>query len=215
MREQAVEAKLTDNLVPRLDQIFAGLESDGRVEMQYEGLADHKVSSVRKVHVRYDGTDTALIVDYGTPVDISKRFEHAHWRRFGFIGADKALVVEAASVEVIGAGDVGDDLVALSPSDDAPSYSDKRVGQVDMYTANATHDGETQCKAPIFKRDQLAPGSYVVGPAIIVEANSTIVVEPGWRAELTARNDIVLSRVTPLARSTAVGTQSCRTPAIQ
>ncbi|TDJ72539.1 MAG: 5-oxoprolinase [Proteobacteria bacterium] len=207
MREQAVEAKLTDNLVPRLDQIFAGLESDGRVEMQYQGLADHKVSSVRKVHVRYDGTDTALIVDYGTPVDISKRFEHAHWRRFGFIDSDKALVVEAASVEVIGAGDVGDDLVALSPSDDAPSYSDKRVGQVDMYTANATHDGETQCKAPIFKRDQLAPGSYVVGPAIIVEANSTIVVEPGWRAELTARNDIVLSRVTPLARSTAVGTQ--------
>ena len=207
MREQAVEAKLTDNLVPRLDQIFAGLESDGRVEMEYQGLADHEVSSVRKAHVRYDGTDTALIVDYGTPVDISKRFEHAHRRRFGFIDPDKALVIEAASVEVIGAGDVRDDLVALSPSDDASSYSDKCVDQVDMYTANATHDGETQCKAPIFKRDQLAPGNYVVGPAIIVEANSTIVVEPGWSAELTARNDIVLSRVTPLARNTAVGTQ--------
>ena len=207
MREQAVEATLTDNLVPRLDQIFAGLESDGRVEMEYQGLADHEVSSVRKAHVRYDGTDTALIVDYGTPIDISKRFEHAHRRRFGFIDPDKALVIEAASVEVIGAGDVRDDLVALSPSDDASSYSDKCVDQVDMYTANATHDGETQCKASIFRRDQLAPGNYVVGPAIIVEANSTIVVEPGWSAELTARNDIVLSRVTPLARNTAVGTQ--------
>ncbi len=207
MREQAVEAKLANNLVPRLDQIFAGLESDGRVEMEYQGLADHEISSVRKVHVRYDGTDTALIVDYGTPVDISKRFEHAHRRRFGFIDPDKALVVEAASVEVIGVGDVRDDLVALSPSDDASSYSGKCVDQVDMYTANATHDGETQCKASIFTRDQLAPGNYVVGPAIIVEANSTIVVEPGWSAELTARNDIVLSRVTPLARSTAVGTR--------
>ncbi|MFQ5546587.1 MAG: hydantoinase/oxoprolinase family protein, partial [Acidiferrobacterales bacterium] len=207
MREQAVEAKLTDNLVPRLDQIFADLDSDGRVEMEYQGLADHEVASVRKVHVRYDGTDTALIVDYGAPVDISKYFEHAHRRRFGFIDPDKALVVEAASVEVIGAGDVRDDLVALSPSDDASSYSDKCADQVDIYTANTTHDGETQCEAPIFRRDQLAPGSYVVGPAIIVEPNSTIVVEPGWSAELTARNHIVLSRVTPLARSTAVGTQ--------
>ncbi|MFQ5937600.1 MAG: hydantoinase B/oxoprolinase family protein, partial [Acidiferrobacterales bacterium] len=62
-------------------------------------------------------------------------------------------------------------------------------------------------ETPVFYRHQLTAGLALEGPAIIIEANSTIVVEPGWSAELTHRNHLVLTRVVPLAREAAVGTE--------
>src|SRR5260370_23095059 len=60
--------------------------------------------------------------------------------------------------------------------------------------------------AAVYVRDQLASGHRVAGPAIVIEPHQTIVVEDGWRAEVTTKNHLVLTRVTPLARGHAVGT---------
>ena len=55
-------------------------------------------------------------------------------------------------------------------------------------------------------RAALTAGHEVAGPAIIVEPNQTIVVEPGWRAEVTAKDHIVMRRVEPLPARMAIGT---------
>ncbi len=70
-----------------------------------------------------------------------------------------------------------------------------------MYCDGASHD------SPIYDRDVLSPGVKIAGPAIIAEKNATTVVEPGWQAEVTARNHLVLKRIVPLARKAAIGTQ--------
>ena len=62
--------------------------------------------------------------------------------------------------------------------------------------------------AAIFLRDQLAPGHQIAGPAIIIEPHQTVVVEDGWRAEVTAKNHLVLERAVPLTRGHAIGTQA-------
>src|SRR5205085_12126632 len=59
-----------------------------------------------------------------------------------------------------------------------------------------------------FTRDQLAPGHKVAGPAIVMEPHQTIVLEDGWRAEITAKNHLVLERVVALKRQSAIGTQA-------
>ena len=69
-----------------------------------------------------------------------------------------------------------------------------------MYAAGAWHD------TPVYDREDLLPGDLLEGPAIIIEPTSTTVVDPGWRAELTARNHLSLARVVPLERAAAVGT---------
>ena len=51
------------------------------------------------------------------------------------------------------------------------------------------------------------PGNRVTGPAIVREQTATTVVEPGWQAELTAKSHLVLTRVVPLERTFAVGTE--------
>jgi 5-oxoprolinase (ATP-hydrolysing) len=208
IREQAVEVHLSDKLVPELDQLLARMESDGRDEMRRQGVSADRLSSVRKVHVRYDGTDTALLADYGTPAEIAENFAREHRRRFGFVQPDRALVVEAASVEIIGAGDVSDDLAATLGEDSGRRDRTREpVAEVEMYTSNAARNGERAFKTPILYRGQLTADAPLAGPAIIIEPNSTIVVEPGWRAELTSRNHLILQRAVPLARTAAVGTE--------
>ena len=65
MREQSVEARLADDLMPELERVLGGIERTGRAEMQAQGVDEENISVVRKLHIRYDGTDTALLVDYG------------------------------------------------------------------------------------------------------------------------------------------------------
>ncbi len=58
-----------------------------------------------------------------------------------------------------------------------------------IFTKGAWHD------APVFLREGLAPGRRVQGPALIIEAHQTVMVEPFWQAEITPRNDLLLTRV--------------------
>jgi len=208
MREQSVEAQLNDDLMPELERVLGGIEHTGRAEMQAQGVDEEHISILRKLHIRYDGTDTALLVDYGERTAISSRFESAHHRRFGFVHTDRMLIVEAASVEVIGAGDVVGDMAGdMQWQGDGQDRTGEPLAHGDIYTVNAAQNGEESLKAPIFSRDQLLVGHPIEGPGIIIEANSTIVIEPGWCAHLTERNHLILTRVTAFARMAAVGTQ--------
>ena len=47
----------------------------------------------------------------------------------------------------------------------------------------------------MFLRDGLAAGMRIEGPALIIEAHQTVVVEPGWQAEVTAKNHLLLTRI--------------------
>ena len=66
----------------------------------------------------------------------------------------------------------------------------------------------TGIEAGILRREALRPGHRVAGPALIIEPNQTVVVEPGWAAAITDRNHIVLRRVAPRPKLQAVGTDA-------
>jgi 5-oxoprolinase (ATP-hydrolysing) len=71
-----------------------------------------------------------------------------------------------------------------------------------MYTGGTWH------ATPLHRREKLGPGAQVAGPAIIAEANATTVVEPGWRAEATPLDHLVLERVVPREKRAALGTEA-------
>jgi 5-oxoprolinase (ATP-hydrolysing) len=70
-----------------------------------------------------------------------------------------------------------------------------------MFTGGKYH------ATPVFRRDALQPGDKVRGPAIIAEANATTVVEPGWQAEVTPLDHIVLERIEARPERHAMGTK--------
>ncbi len=198
MREKAVEARLTDALMPELERTLEALAQDGHAEMRRQGIPADKIEVQRKLHLKYEGTDSAMVVDFGARAEAVAAFTTAHRQRYGFMMADKAVIVEAAAVEVIGHTETADDPVK---GEAGKRPSPPPLARAPMYAGGASHD------TPIYGRDTLEPGMRLPGPAIIAEKNATTIVEPGWTAEVTARDHLVLRRRTPLKRESAVGTQ--------
>ena len=197
IREQAVEAPLADALVDSLESSFDALEEKAREETRNQGIPEDRLRTMRKVHLKYEGTDTTHVIDHGTRPEIVARFEESHRQRYGFVMPEKRHVVEAISVEVLGETDAADDPVYPMPADPGEPDEMARVG---MFAAEERHD------APVYDRDRMTPGQAVDGPAVIVESTATTVVEPGWRAEMTERAHLVLRRVKAKPKRVAVGT---------
>jgi 5-oxoprolinase (ATP-hydrolysing) len=199
LRESQVEASLDAATSAEIERRLAALEQDGRAELLRQDVDPAAVSSLRKVHIRYEGTDTAFLVDFDGLAEMRANFEAQHEQRFGFIAEGRKLMVEAISVEVIGATETTVDPERDWPAEAAPA---EPIDHVRMFSGGEHHD------TPMYHRDHLIPGQQIDGPAIIVETTGTVVVEPGWQAETNRRAHLVLSRVKPLPKREAVGTEA-------
>jgi 5-oxoprolinase (ATP-hydrolysing) len=201
MREQATEAPLTAGLAARLPGLAAPLEADARAEILAEGVPVQRITVAHRAHLRYEGTDTAVIVPVGSLEEMTAAFEAEYSRRFSFLMPDKPVIVEAVSVEVTGAADelgAGADTTARSDLED--KTQPERAARVPMFVAGAW------AQVDLFARAGLRPGHAIDGPAIITEELATTVLEPGWQAVVTDRNDLLLSRVVARPRPQGVGT---------
>jgi len=199
MREQQVEVPFNVEAPVALVETYKALTAEAEAEVLDQGVHPDRIRQVKKVQLRYEGTDSPLQVDYGTLEEMQEAFEAAHKQRFGFIASERKLVVEAVSVEVIGSTEE----VADPERETAPGAREAEpLTRVPAHFAGQTHD------TALFDRDALLPGQKIDGPAIIREATATTVVEPGWQAELTRRGHLVLTRVEPRPKTEAVGTEA-------
>ena len=106
LKEQAIEAPLTTVTLPLLAQAFDVLTQAGQGELVEQGIAVKQIQVLLKVHLRYEGTDSALLVAWDTLAMMRSQFEQAYQQRYGFAMQHKALIVEAVSVEAIGQGEM-------------------------------------------------------------------------------------------------------------
>jgi 5-oxoprolinase (ATP-hydrolysing) len=203
-RQQAIEEPLGDAALASIETLGERLGVDARAEVMGQGVPGGDVTTHIRAHIRYAGTDTALVVPTAAAAKraalarLRAAFEAAHKARFGFIDPAKALVVEAVSVEAVGGGAKFSE--SKLTATEVPLPAPRR--RTRFFSGGAWRD------ATVFIRDQLAPGHTVAGPAILIEPHQTVVVEEGWQAEVTRKNHLVLIRSTPLARRHAIGTKA-------
>ncbi len=198
LRERAVESVLDDKLMAEIEDALDDLAKDGCREIEAQDIAAARIETLKRVHLRYQGTDSAIVVDHGTRDEIAARFEAAHRQRYGFVMAERPFIVEALSVEAVGQTEsVEDPVLDAGPGGGAP----EAATVTRMYCAGAWTD------TPVYLRENLSPDDIIDGPAIVIEPISTTVLEPGWQARLTRRDHLVLERVVPLERNAAVGTR--------
>jgi 5-oxoprolinase (ATP-hydrolysing) len=193
MREQAVEVPFAAGEMAGLQRTADRLTREAREALVAQGSEPGHIEVRHQLHLRYSGTDTALVVPYGAPDEIVPLFTAAHRARFGFATPDRPLVVEALAVEATSAGDPVQEGRAAPRDGAGPDPIDHIV----IWTAGAEH------KAPVFDRGDLRAGDHIAGPALIREANATTVVEPGWRAELSEFDHLLLRRAEPRPVQTA------------
>ncbi len=223
-RQQSVELPFTPAGPPAtLDRLRAaaallGAAAAAEVAAQVSPTRDETPGSVTvnvDAHVRYSGTDSAIPVAAGSvdgagrvslvrPELVVAAFERAHRAQFGFSDRTRSLVLEAVSVEAAYALAEPPDQASSPRSanlpEDPPNAEQCEQGR--FYSGDRWHD------AAIHQRAALRRFAQVNGPAIIVEPHQTVVVEPGWRATLTAADHLLLRRVAPLDRGTPAGTQA-------
>jgi 5-oxoprolinase (ATP-hydrolysing) len=196
IREQGVEQPLTQASILQLQKLMESLEVQGREEFETQSNAErsaevrgvYEEELVRKVNLKYEGTNSILAVNFDLDVvRMREEFEVEHKSRYGFIQLEKSLIIESISVEVIQKMDTPEEplITRKRPLDEIPTS----VETISMFSADKWHD------TPVYRREDLQPEDSIMGPGIIVEKISTIVVEPLWKARLTERNHLILERL--------------------
>ncbi|AKB84407.1 hydantoinase B/oxoprolinase family protein [Methanococcoides methylutens] len=196
--ERSVEEELTDNTIRDIRKLFEELELEGIPAMKEQGIAEEEVVLERKLHVRYNGTDTSLEIDFGNMEAIRESFREDHRKQFGFVMEDRNLVVSNITLEFIGLNENPEEII----NNAVAAGECSRETTVKMYTCGKYH------QTPVFIRKCLKPGHVVRGPALIIEDTTTIVVEPEWKAEITPLDHILLTRTEPQAERVAIGTDA-------
>ncbi|MBC7103730.1 MAG: hydantoinase B/oxoprolinase family protein [Parvibaculum sp.] len=199
-RARAVTKALEEKRRDEIGEAIATLASDATKELVAQGIAASEVTITPLLHLRYEGSDTSLQIPFAAQ-DIGEAaatFEAAHRAQFGFSFDGKTIIVEAVEVSAEERGARVRQTAAQARAADAPVAADRR----------RIHMGGRWIETAIFRREALKPGHRAAGPALVIEPNQTIAVEPGWEAEVTLADDIILRRVAPLPRRTVIGTDA-------
>ena len=197
VRDRSVDAGLEEELLERLEADFEELASDGLAAMRAQGVEGERTEVVRRVRIRYRGSDTSLEVSAGPLPEVVEGFETAHMARFGFLSPETSLEVESIQVEVVGRSlEVPLGLPPSASGEPAP------MSRYDTYAAG------WWTSTPFYDRASIPADHPIDGPAVIIEPTATVVVEPGWQAAVTPSGDLVMERVAPLPRRASVGTDA-------
>jgi 5-oxoprolinase (ATP-hydrolysing) len=197
-RSAAVEEPLSDEALARAERRGQPASEEAGAEVASQGVDGEDATIHRRALLRYAGSDTTIEVGWGSAAAMRRGFEKAHKARFGFIDRDKSLVIEAVTYEAVSGG-VGL-RERLHPRGNGAAPRPERDTRL--------FSGGMWREAGVFLRESLSIGARVTGPALIIEPHQTIVVEDGWRAEITRKNHAVLQRVKPAPRRSAVGARA-------
>ncbi|HWW08243.1 hydantoinase B/oxoprolinase family protein [Collimonas sp.] len=200
MREQAMEIVLSSAAMASLQENLKSLSDAAVSDLLSQGVTQQQIHVMQRVHLRYAGTDSVIVTPFSTVDEMLMQFEVAYKKRYSFLMQDKALMVEAISVEAIGVAADKDgcgELLAPPKPREGPLTAQETV---QLFSGGKWHD------TALYQRHEVRPGDVIHGPAIIAEKNSTNIIEPGWRAEITPLNHLLLKRVEARAQRTAIGT---------
>jgi 5-oxoprolinase (ATP-hydrolysing) len=231
VRQQAIEQPLGEEVHASLEKVARKLSRAAAGEVMGQGVTPQKIKIHVRAHVRYAGTDTALIVDaFVIPGPSAARSPESISAGGGYgfraspLRGDPGMTLkkiktafERAHKARFGFIDRTKALVLEAVSVEAvgggarfkePTHRIKRAKRPAPARRTRFFSGGRWHRALVYLRETLAPGHKVKGPAIIVEPHQTVVVEDGWQAELTAKNHLVLRRIKKLARPRAIGTRA-------
>jgi N-methylhydantoinase A len=171
---------------------FETLQADAAAWLESEGVGaeDHRFEYYADCRYFRQDIQMSIPVDVAALrsetglAEIKDDFEARHDKQFGF-SLDAPL--EIANLRVIGKGVVeGVSIEATEPGDSDPSHA--HVDTTEVYFDGSYHD------TPIYDRTELAAGNEISGPAIVVEDDSTVVVQPAYTATVDPYANLEITR---------------------
>jgi len=179
------------SLIARLDK----LTTDVQRELERQGFEPGRISVERMLNMRFDGTDTALMVlptpnDGDGEEDFEAAFMRVYKSEFGFLLETKSVIVDDIKVRGIGktfdslGPSVYSEVAGLKQKPVDVQAKGERVRKFSVYFDRVGRVDDT----PVFLLDNLGVGDVVEGPAMIIDNTQTIVLVPGAKAVLTSKH---------------------------
>ena len=182
MKEASVEAKIAE--LTDLEEKLDALAKRAIATLKEQGDQDIDTLEISKqCHLRYEGTDSTLPIDFASPEQMAQQFEQSYQQQYGITLPDKALVVATITAEAIG----------KTKPNAFSSIGLVGAGEISPERTVSLFCKDQWVEAPVYKRDQLSTGQKVTGPALILEETGTNVIEPGWKAEVREYGNLVLN----------------------
>jgi len=175
---------LNENSLQQLEADFQQLAAKGQQLIREQGFQSSAMRTVRKLDLRYAGTETPLTILEPTGRNYWREFTEKHRQLYGYIREERRIEILQCRVEVIGVTDIAPPV----------SIAAEKHSPVATRFAPVVFDGK-EWQAAVFRREELAAGAEVHGPAIILEKIATIVVEPDFTARVDGFDNVILELI--------------------
>jgi len=178
------------------DGLLEEMRDDARRVLPAAGVPVSAIRFRYGFDARYHGQGNEITVWVGegdewpaTPTGALERFQEGYERVYGLRIPDMA--VEVVTWRVTAYVPAPDLTVALTaPGAPVDGESARPHGRRDVRFRR----GEPPCATPVHRRDELAVGAVIEGPAIVEERETTAVIRPGWRAVVQPDGSILATR---------------------
>ncbi|EXB81777.1 hypothetical protein L484_001352 [Morus notabilis] len=153
-------------------------------KLQEQGFGDESIKTETYLNLRYEGTDTSIMVNKqtstdGAGYDFDVEFVRLFEQEYGFKLQNRNILICDVRVRGVGVTNI------LKPRAIPLAFDTPKVeGSYKVYFRNEWQD------MPLFKLEKLSYGHVVPGPAIIMNGNSTVIVEPNCKAIITKYGNI-------------------------
>ena len=194
IREGHFEKNITNIL--DADNLIEILSSQAKKDLNDQDISDASIILLKNAFLHYKGSHQNLEIKFDTPENMRKSFEQEHKKRFGFFVEDREIFIEMLTVEAVGKKTENYDF--LNPNTSTTKANP--IAFKKMYVNGS------EINAPIYKRDELIIGQNILGPAIIVEATGTNIIDDGWSGTLDKHYNLILSRVEEKKLQKGIGT---------
>ncbi|CAM8970857.1 unnamed protein product [Rhodiola kirilowii] len=160
------------------------LSDQVKFKLKEQGFSEENVTLETYLNLRYEGTDTAIMVkkqndENGLPYDYAVEFVKLFQQEYGFKLQNRNILVCDVRVRGVGVTNI------LKPRTlELASWKPKVEGHYKVYFETGWQN------TPLYKLEALGYGHIIPGPAIIMNGNSTVIVEPKCKSIITKYGNI-------------------------
>ena len=194
IREGHFEKNITNIL--DADNLIEILSSQAKKDLNDQDISDASIILLKNAFLHYKGSHQNLEIKFDTPENMRKSFEQEHKKRFGFFVEDREIFIEMLTVEAVGKKTENYDFLN-------PNISTTKANPIAF---KKMYVNGSEINTPIYKRDELIIDQNILGPAIIVEATGTNIIDDGWSGTLDKHYNLILSRVEEKKLQKGIGT---------
>lgn len=172
---------------PSLQSALADLTAQAVRDLSSDGILPRDATFHPALDLRYHGQSYELTVPFtGDTQTAVHRFHKLHERLYGYAEPTEPVTVVNVRLRVI----VPARRIRWEPAPTPHLWEPTPIDQRSIILE--LHDNIVREQVPRFQRDQLGPGAILVGPALVTQYDTTIVIPPGWRGMVDGNENIVL-----------------------